>query len=564
MVTPSTSPRVRPEDPKTWPQRLLTAYERVAITGQVPKARLGDLLHAAGHRHPLEEVIAEVSAPLAPYNALSPALVFDFFHQYEATVVEDLRRAFLERADANGLLLFSKLEELVSELGYTPLPHTVAGVLEEAAEATDVVLESEDHITLPVFQKIVELLIKREGFSASEWHVLDLAFRRFDLDSSGCIETNEFQPILMWLGFCAEVDLVDQLMKHVRTEEGTIDFDHFLLLMRRHRAAEYAHTVKLFERFDSNTDGLLEPGELARLFQKLGLSLQPEVLVEVVEDCRLNYRDFTFSCFWKVLELLRNREGFCSRELLDIAETFRHFDRYRCGEIYARSLPGALGWLGFPSDLADDQLDRRRHMYQRSRVSEQEFTKIVRDHTEAELRRTRAIFRELAHDGGTGPLPFTRLRDAVRKMCPVYVDEYERWLRKGMPQKWLTRSTAEFDFEDFRRVIRGCRDANSQRLRTNKGFTDQEVAMLRISFMEQAKKVGASSQLPPSAMIELFRAFFPSIGTSPEVRGMLKKALSIHQCEHKGMDWQEFLAVMRTYEDLQEDELACGAPAREA
>ena len=39
---------------------------------------------------------------------------------------------------------------------------------------------------------------------------------------------------------------------------------------------------------------------------------------------------------------------------------------------------------------------------------------------------------------------------------------------------------------------------------------------------------------------------------------MLKKALSYHQVG-RGVDWETFLLVMRTYTDLQEEEQACGA-----
>lgn len=555
------APAVKPEDSTTWPARIQTAWRCVSKNGSMPRAKLEELLKLAGHRSVWMELLDIICEDVSTSHAFSTAQAYQLVSQYEARIQQDLKRAFKKRALADGNLAFHRLEELTFELGYTPVPNTITEVASEAAQATGEPLQDEDHVTLPVFEKYVELLVEREGFSQSEALALEQAFRRFDRDGSGNIDADELHCMLIWLGFCADMKIVMELVEDVKDTALGIDLERFMILMRKHRAAEYAHTLELFDRFDSDLDGLLSPGELSGLFRRLGLSLVPEALIEVVQECNLNYEEFTFTDFWKALQVLRNREGFTAAERKDIAETFQRFDRSKTGEISTRSAGDALRWLGYLQGRRERRrMEWRREYGQRGRLTEEEFVKIVREHAEGQLHRTRFVFREMADERGAGPLPFSRLADALKELTWGYQDEHEKWLRANMPHKWMLRNTTGFDFEEFRRVAEGCHRRMRDRLRAHQGFTDRDLAELRISFAAECVKHGGSKTLPPAGLVELFPIICPVIETSPEVRNTIKKAMSMHKVGSGGLDWDGLVQVMRTYEDLLEEEEAAGAP----
>merc|ERR1719210_73879 len=120
------------------------------------------------------------------------------------------------------------------------------------------------------------------------------------------------------------------------------------------------------------------------MFRALKVPLLPEALIDAVEDCDLDYEKFTFPCFWKVLQLLRNREGFSSAEMKEVCDTFRLFDRNHKGELSTRRVPHALRWLGFMLSHRAGSVDWRDNFCHRVHICEAEFLKIVRDHTEAD------------------------------------------------------------------------------------------------------------------------------------------------------------------------------------
>uniref|UniRef100_A0A7S2KP93 Calmodulin n=1 Tax=Zooxanthella nutricula TaxID=1333877 RepID=A0A7S2KP93_9DINO len=557
----------KPEDPETWPERLRTAAlqvcHKLSTTQFVTLTRLEDMLKLAGHSTVWSEVVGKIVSRLPSLAGgwLSASATFSFVCEYEEKIMSDVQREFKLAAGESETISFTTLEDLVDRLGYTPLPHSLIAILQEAADIAAEPWLGRDAISLSTFEAFVQLLTERDGFSQAEVAGLDRAFTRFDRDDSGTIDPEELQPILCWLGCCAHENVTAQLEEVMRAE-GSMDRARFRTLLRQHRALQYAHTHALFERYCS-PELTVAPADLVRMFKKLRLSLLPETLWEVVEECELPHDAFGFTDFWSVLQGLRQREGFHSRELKEIGDTFRRFDRYGKGELFTRSLPNALRWMGhLLGQHSTARVDWKPEYGGRARITQAEFLKVVRDHTEADILSLREAFRQVAPEGGACPLPMSKLKATLEKLNKAYTQDCDDVIRKTMVQKWLRKANATFDFEEFRHVVARCRERARDRLRANQGFTDAEVTRLRKLFSQKLADCDntAKETLPPAALIELFKIVTPMVEKSPEARNMLKKAINIHEDDHGSLDLPAFLKVMRTFEDLIEEEQSVGTP----
>jgi len=190
-------------------------------------------------------------------------------------------------------------------------------------------------------------------------------------------------------------------------------------------------------------------------------------------------------------------------------------------------------------------------------VTQIEFLKIVQDHADAGLELVRRVFRGLALQNGQGPMRFSKLPAALKLLNHCYLADYQTWMQHNMPEKWLQKSSALFDFYHFQQIFKGCRTLARERLRQNSGFLDEEVASLRVNF--QTHDPTGSGCVSAAKLQELLRSMFPSLEQSQHLHGLMRQALSLNNCTTSGLDWQKFLAVMCSFQDFLEEEQAMGA-----
>merc|ERR1719230_1938740 len=154
---------------------------------------------------------------------------------------------------------------------------------------------------------------------------------------------------------------------------------------------------------------------------------------------------------------------------------------------------------------------------------------------------TRASFRTHAPNNGASPLTRKRLRKALKQLNHCYLDDYMTWLRTNLPATWLFSQNSVIDFEDFRRLISGCRERVCKRLRQHYGFTDLEVARLRIVFVRYCQKDELVNAKGQGA---LFKSLVPAIDWYQEIRNRMKMAIQLAKCSSsKAISWQNFLLI---------------------
>mmetsp|Transcript_5966 Transcript_5966/g.9522 ORF Transcript_5966/g.9522 Transcript_5966/m.9522 type:complete len:735 (-) Transcript_5966:92-2296(-) len=579
----------RPDDPLTWPQRWALAFKRFQKDGHIRNEREGGVLRAllrrAGHRVLSDDLTDQVVAKVSKFTLLHSSEVFNILQFYEGEVVQQLENAFLRRA-YYGMLSADHLQTILFEVGYGALlQDSLHEVLEEAVLALKCDPPSSGAIDMTIFMKIMELLADRSGFSKSEHQGLLRVWKSFDSDGSGFNETIEMPPVIVWFSFCANAKAVTDILEAESAElkqaaenelehtpetslssrpnsedlSGSIDFEAFLNTVRRHRIEVYARSKPWFEELDTNLDGKLTVIEVFRLVQRFGMHVTPQALFEAMTV--LNLQDsFSFSDFWKVMEMLRQSDGLHRELLAEVRAAFKKFDEGGRGQIRTRQVLPALQWLGLMLGLSMNSTGRstwKARYGQRGCVCEAEFIRIAREFFEAEFRLVRSAYRGCAAANGAGLLSSGQLQLALKQVNISFPQYCEKWLLKSnMPSSWLDSQDAGLDIEEFRQVVEGCRASVRERFQVHSGFMWKEVQEIQYKFTKLGPE--KDEKLPQKKVMELLTFLVPA-ATRPELRDMMKEALRAHNCATQPLSMLSFLAVMRTFQDMaqaREDEAA--------
>eukprot|EP00440_Ansanella_granifera_P051785 gb/GFBE01056144.1/.p1 GENE.gb/GFBE01056144.1/~~gb/GFBE01056144.1/.p1 ORF type:complete len:1182 (+),score=250.71 gb/GFBE01056144.1/:1-3546(+) len=132
-----------------------------------------------------------------------------------------------------------------------------------------------------------------------------------------------------------------------------VNEDEFLSVIEYYDQRQRAAFEQEFNRFDGG-DGEMDCDEFAKLLKSLGI----EPLTHVLEECMDEVDDDGTGClnfdeFYKVMNLLAQREGFSKSEFNHLEETFKKFDKQRKGEIEVKELAQVLTYLGHQSSMED-------------------------------------------------------------------------------------------------------------------------------------------------------------------------------------------------------------------
>jgi len=254
---------------------------------------------------------------------------------------------------------------------------------------------------------------------------------------------------------------------------------------------------------------------------------------------------------------LREREGLTSEEVSSVQDAFRAFAEKRSKMLGIGRVTDALRWLGYwisDSQARNQKISLRTELGGRKTLCEAEFLRIVRRQKEMDLKCTRQTFRQCAAEGGVQPLEVSNLRQALKMLNVGYLDHYAAWIRKHFPAKWVNKN-ATLDFEDFRRLVEGCRAKVRERLHRHHGFNDTEVAKLRIPFVKHAlDQLDHNGGVVPSAKVSVLLCdLLPEMLYSNQVRNRVKNCMGGPTAK-EDLTWFGFLRVMRRIEDSRAEE----------
>lgn len=135
----------------------------------------------------------------------------------------------------------------------------------------------------------------------SEEEIADLreAFAIFDTNRDGTIEAKELKEVMRSLGQSPSSSEIRDMIKSVDGDNnGAIDFDEFLILMRSRNKDPDQELRNAFRVFDSDNSGSISREELKQLMINLGQDLSEaeiDAMMEMVDengDGEISFEEF--------------------------------------------------------------------------------------------------------------------------------------------------------------------------------------------------------------------------------------------------------------------------------
>jgi len=135
----------------------------------------------------------------------------------------------------------------------------------------------------------------------TESQIADLreAFAMFDVNKDGSIEAKELKQVFLQLGQRVTSSEIKEMIKSVDGDEnGAIDFDEFLTLMRKSICDPDIELRRAFDVFDKDKSGSISRDELKSLMDSLGQKLSESELDQIMNtvdennDGEISFQEF--------------------------------------------------------------------------------------------------------------------------------------------------------------------------------------------------------------------------------------------------------------------------------
>lgn len=411
-----------PSGPSTNTMRTLwyKAFAKYKDDGQIHKDDVALALEAAGFPPPDEAVVEDAFRTVSEhYNTLSEEQWIEYVNIYIVKQRAAYKESFLKcDNDNSGSVEVGELKDLLKACGIEPMNHVLDEVLREVDTDGTGSLEFQE------FERLMELIRFREGFSAHEFDDFMALFRKFDRDGSGEIDTLELQSILNWLGYQFDKQRTINIVTEVDANgSGTINDREFVVCMRKVREQEIDLIRDVIRRNDTDGDGTISREELPSVLVALGYLPEMKAVWEAARDGGIapDDSDLDLGELWQLLTVYRLREGFMASEMEDIKRTFARYDN-RTGEISQRDLGQALRALGHPTTFELlQQLVCKVDVDGSGSLNLPEFRKLVRMYQSREMELARDTFLSI-DQMSRGYLTFEETKVAMERLHCVEAD----------------------------------------------------------------------------------------------------------------------------------------------
>jgi len=347
---------------------LVDVFSRFDVdqSGDVDGQELDGVLEFLGFNF-LPEQIAKVvhEVDLDGSGSINQREFMVCMRRFRELEIQRIKRIMIEvDEDQNGSMSSEELMEVFKRLGYDT---TLLGVNDAATEA-GVVLDHE--LDLSELWRVLSTFRHREGFTNGDLAEIQEAFRRYNADGVGEVNTMEVGKMLYWLGYSVPFEIQQMLVDKVDvSNKGNVDMYELKKLIRMLHGRSLAGVRTSFHNLCRDEHGIIGVREAIVLLKKNGcVAERPEPLYtpeDMTEDDQGN-EGFRISGIlaacqrsWdKSRRRLQANCGFQPQHVQEFREMFRYFDTDKNDSIDMKEL-GHMIEQAFP-ELAHDPSMRPR------------------------------------------------------------------------------------------------------------------------------------------------------------------------------------------------------------
>lgn len=546
---PKDVPKTQQELPKDCEPLWASTFQRLNHDGEIHADELFRALELTGTQKPNQGWIDEIKETISRYSTLSLSEFTVFVKKYRQRQSEHFRKVFNEHdVDGSGAVEKSELRDLLSSVGVAPLPAVLEQVMEEVDE------DGSGSVGFEEFEKVMEIMRIREGFTKTEVAEFDRAFKKFDRDLSGEIDTDELIGILGWLGYSQSKDTLHQVVEKVDFDgSGSVSREEFLVCMRQFRQKEVDNVRALMLACDADGSGTISSTELHGLLKALGYNLSPDVLREVSADAGCDSKtELNFEDIWTMISLFRMREGFLRAEVEDLRQGFDKYDKRGQSELDCVDLGHVLRWMGYSPSLEEQQkLVAEVDVDKSGELDFAEFMKLMRKKREALFFQMYNAFCTFESDNDSGP-GTGRLQHAGRNVMKALrtlgIYKMPPDFAEGRPLY-----SADVDFEDFVKMVKKSHEIDRNTFRQNAGFSDEVVKEYKEKF--EIYDADHSGDISNRELQRLLLDLYPADAMSKDARPKMQKLMEAVDDDQNGrLDFGDFLRLNRQYQTELENE----------
>jgi len=539
--------------------QITSVFQRMQDDNEIHRDWMPEALDLLGYQHPRVSLIDEVFGVLTTYQTLDHGEFAKFALMFEERQLEDYMEAF----NAADVKHRGKIEEsdVPQILDRCRISYASTALAELVSEACDSVAAG---ITSDSFKRLVSLLLAREGFSRKYLERLRAVFKRFDRRGMGKIMTSDLMNAVTWLAYSLEYSrTVEKISRAVDISSSGNPLGHlceyeFIVCLRKVREHDDVLMHNYLKKHDRSGSGRLDRSEVMSLLRHVGYLPEHEAITHALIDAGVDIsQDLGKADLYRFLDMYRRREGLSRDEIIEIDGAFKRYDRDQSDSINAVEVGKVLRWMGYLTSWELQQkLVAEVDVDHSGQLDLFEIRKLVRKYREREIATMKKAFAEYDLNS-SGSIAKKNCLQALHRMgCKVEAgdckvdsdddtDDYEYSDDEEEPC-----SLSIYEFIHIATRIR--REARVS-YRINAGYTEEEVANLTESFDKY--DIDSSGSICNESLRTLLEDLFPDLAASAKMRPQLVKLMKEvydGDTEQAGLDFQEFLRLMRQFHDFQE------------
>jgi len=523
-------------------EKGLEVFYRLAESNkELHHSELPRALRMMGYMQPNDAWITDLLRAITSFNTVQVNEFLSLVHGYAQRHHDQRAATFAKYEDGHGHMSREGLQKASRDFGIELLPYVVEEVVAEVSQG----FADRDLLDLPRFEKAMNLILGREGFSRQEHEEFAKLFLMHDRDGSGEIDSSELRVMLQWLGFSSCVSRAPQLLKQVdRDGNGEMNQMEFTACMRLVRDVELRAVKQLIQEVHGDGSGTLAVSEFPALLRALGYETwDPKVIGETLEDVGLASRkELELGDTWRILIEYRRNEGFCKEDREALESVFYQHDEDHSGELDSLEAPLALRKLGFAVGFNEAQSWLLKvDVDETGALSLEEFIKLARMLLSNEMMRYASAFREKAAWGPCSRRRAARLLASFGFTADVQifgVDEDE-----------------EVSEDCFLIVCSRLFQERRKESRQNGGWNFEQMRLLKKVF--ETYDPHNNGYVANKELIRLLSEILPNLSRDPFFRPELKAILQNVQVEGTGrLGFHDFLSLVQLCRSAQEKMVA--------